>query len=421
MSRSIMRMADEILEGMLTNSPVTQSSSAQNSHEESTLPVLSEEQRNHFINESVTEKLGPELKPHAKQGEASFSPSTTQKHTSVNVPPKAQKKLSPGAQQKLKKHKQRSASREDEKTSWAVDRPQSSQSAKWSRESDRQRKHQASRGTPTRGAKPSPGTTKVVGHDKPNTDIQTSWPRQQSLSPEKQATMAKKAPAHAAARRVKAVQKDKADMETWKRTNPAMAALRKQKAGVKNAARKAAAQNSGRTNMNRRTMTLVEKGKKDDDWIQGATADIKRRGTEGKCTPITKKGCTGRAKALARTFKKMGKENANLSRKQQKTLIEARNILREVIGGMTTVGSLGVNMKGMGGSAYLPMHMNKASNDNTMPSRPNIEPVDKSLRKVDQSKLKGKKASKKKKKKKSLKKESFEKFLDAIISQSQEI
>ena len=42
-------------------------------------------------------------------------------------------------------------------------------------------------------------------------------------------------------------------------------------------------------------------------WIQDATASIKKRGTKGKCTPITKKGCTGRAKALARTFKKMGK------------------------------------------------------------------------------------------------------------------
>jgi len=35
---------------------------------------------------------------------------------------------------------------------------------------------------------------------------------------------------------------------------------------------------------------------------------IKARGTKGKCTPITKKGCTGRAKALAKTFKKMAKK-----------------------------------------------------------------------------------------------------------------
>jgi hypothetical protein len=44
---------------------------------------------------------------------------------------------------------------------------------------------------------------------------------------------------------------------------------------------------------------------KDGKWIQKATASIKRRGTEGKCTPITKPGCTGKAKALAKTFKKI--------------------------------------------------------------------------------------------------------------------
>jgi|TARA_R110002073_G_scaffold231564_1_gene392626 hypothetical protein len=42
-------------------------------------------------------------------------------------------------------------------------------------------------------------------------------------------------------------------------------------------------------------------------WIQDVSKSIKKRGTKGKCTPITKKGCTGRAKALAMTFKKMGK------------------------------------------------------------------------------------------------------------------
>ena len=43
-------------------------------------------------------------------------------------------------------------------------------------------------------------------------------------------------------------------------------------------------------------------------WIQKVNASIKRRGTKGKCTPITKPGCTGRAKALAKTFKKMARE-----------------------------------------------------------------------------------------------------------------
>ena len=45
----------------------------------------------------------------------------------------------------------------------------------------------------------------------------------------------------------------------------------------------------------------------DKNWIQDVSKSIKKRGTKGKCTPITKKGCTGRAKALAMTFKKMGK------------------------------------------------------------------------------------------------------------------
>ena len=43
------------------------------------------------------------------------------------------------------------------------------------------------------------------------------------------------------------------------------------------------------------------------NWIQDVNKSIKKRGTKGKCTPITKPGCTGRAKALALTFKKMGR------------------------------------------------------------------------------------------------------------------
>lgn len=46
-----------------------------------------------------------------------------------------------------------------------------------------------------------------------------------------------------------------------------------------------------------------------DDWIQDAEDDIEKRGTKGKCTPITKPGCTGKAKTLAKTFKKMAKRN----------------------------------------------------------------------------------------------------------------
>ena len=49
-------------------------------------------------------------------------------------------------------------------------------------------------------------------------------------------------------------------------------------------------------------------GAKDGKWIQKVNKSIKARGTKGKCTPITKPGCTGRAKALAKTFKKMARE-----------------------------------------------------------------------------------------------------------------
>jgi len=51
---------------------------------------------------------------------------------------------------------------------------------------------------------------------------------------------------------------------------------------------------------------LKEGSKK--NWMQDVNKSIKKRGTKGKCTPITKKGCTGRAKALAKTFKKMAEK-----------------------------------------------------------------------------------------------------------------
>jgi hypothetical protein len=50
---------------------------------------------------------------------------------------------------------------------------------------------------------------------------------------------------------------------------------------------------------------LKKGGKADKNWMQKVSASIKKRGTKGKCTPITKPGCTGRAKALAKTFKKI--------------------------------------------------------------------------------------------------------------------
>ncbi len=44
---------------------------------------------------------------------------------------------------------------------------------------------------------------------------------------------------------------------------------------------------------------------KKKNWIGKVAKSIERRGTTGKCTPITKPGCVGRAKALAKTFKKI--------------------------------------------------------------------------------------------------------------------
>ena len=53
----------------------------------------------------------------------------------------------------------------------------------------------------------------------------------------------------------------------------------------------------------------VIKKAKDGKWMQKAAASIKKRGTAGKCTPMSKPGCTGKAKALAKTFKKIAKSN----------------------------------------------------------------------------------------------------------------
>jgi len=50
--------------------------------------------------------------------------------------------------------------------------------------------------------------------------------------------------------------------------------------------------------------TEAKKAKKDDKWIQKAVDPDH----EGFCTPMTKKTCTPKRKALAKTFKKMGKK-----------------------------------------------------------------------------------------------------------------
>lgn len=71
------------------------------------------------------------------------------------------------------------------------------------------------------------------------------------------------------------------------------------KARLNEAAKKSAIQSSKEVSSKKATKA------KDGKWIQKVSKSIKARGTEGKCTPITKPGCTGKAKALAKTFKKI--------------------------------------------------------------------------------------------------------------------
>ena len=76
----------------------------------------------------------------------------------------------------------------------------------------------------------------------------------------------------------------------------------------KHVARKEAAKvQAGKDEIQKSDMGYAKggKAKKDKKWMQKVSASIKKRGTKGKCTPITKPGCTGRAKALAKTFKKI--------------------------------------------------------------------------------------------------------------------
>jgi len=51
------------------------------------------------------------------------------------------------------------------------------------------------------------------------------------------------------------------------------------------------------------TLEDAKKSKKSKNWIQKAVNPKHK----GYCTPMTKKTCTPARKALARTFKKMGK------------------------------------------------------------------------------------------------------------------
>ena len=45
----------------------------------------------------------------------------------------------------------------------------------------------------------------------------------------------------------------------------------------------------------------------DKKWMQKVSSSIKKRGTEGKCSPMSKPGCSGKALALAKTFHKIAR------------------------------------------------------------------------------------------------------------------
>ena len=238
-SKSIMSMADDILGGMLTN-PDTTASEVQAAtpgfKEDNHLPDLSDADRNRMMNEAVFgEKLGRELKKHAKHGETSYSPGGSEKHTSVDISSDDAEKLSPRGKAKLKSHRQRSGSKHDQRTSWAVDRQQAHQKAKWSQESDRQRKHSGSRGKPTKGSSTEPASTKDAwsGRKSPNSSVDTIQTRTRKLSPAGREKMAQKAPAHqkrrADAYRAQRAEADQAQRDKWKKS--AEEARRKQ--GIK--------------------------------------------------------------------------------------------------------------------------------------------------------------------------------------------
>ena len=262
--RSIMAMADDILGGALSNSaevPVLEDIPDASQEEE--LAEIPDEIRDSFINESMeyVESLGRELKPHASQTTRSFTPSGKgDKHTDVSVSSDDRAKLSPGAKQKLKSHDQRSGSRDDARTSWAVDMPQGGQKAKWQAERERQAKHKASQGVKTKGAQQKPATSTdpwQAGQTHSKSSPDSIQGRKAKLTPANKEKMAQKAPAHQARRRADAEQKRKDDHERWRRTNPAMKRVRNQRAKELRDTRRKSLQNSSVTKSDK-VMTLCD-------------------------------------------------------------------------------------------------------------------------------------------------------------------
>lgn len=156
MDKSIMAMADDILGGALSN-PSKAQSQLSNPYNEPELPELSDQLRESMMNESVNEKLGPELKKFAKQEPRNNYPGDRGVQTGVSRDAE-KSNLSPKAQAKLKSHRGRKYSRDDKGTSGFVDRPQAHQKARWQAQGDREKAHAARRGVKTRGTTPTPTT-----------------------------------------------------------------------------------------------------------------------------------------------------------------------------------------------------------------------------------------------------------------------
>ena len=154
MDKSIMAMADDILGGALSN-PSKAQSQLSNPYNEPELPELSDQLRESMMNESVNEKLGPELKKFAKQEPRNNYPGDRGVQTGVSRDAE-KSNLSPKAQAKLKSHRGRKYSRDDKGTSGFVDRPQAHQKARWQAQGDREKAHAARRGVKTRGTTPTP-------------------------------------------------------------------------------------------------------------------------------------------------------------------------------------------------------------------------------------------------------------------------
>jgi len=154
MEKSIMSLADDILGGALT-SPAKAKSAVSNPYNEPELPEVLDEQRESIIMESINEKLGPELKKFAKKTSRDHYPGD--KGVETRIDPSARKaSLSAKAKSKLSRHDVRKTSRDDEATSWAVDRRTDRQKANWQATRDSQKAHRQARGVQTRGAKPTP-------------------------------------------------------------------------------------------------------------------------------------------------------------------------------------------------------------------------------------------------------------------------